>query len=32
MEDPMVKDIMERFDATVVPDSVRPGKQQGRTE
>jgi DNA polymerase-3 subunit gamma/tau len=27
MEDPMVKDIMERFDATVVPDSVRPGKQ-----
>ena len=32
MEDPMVKDIMERFDATVVPDSVRPGKQQGRSE
>jgi DNA polymerase-3 subunit gamma/tau len=32
MEDPMVKDIMERFDATVVPDSVRPGKQQGRAE
>ena len=32
MEDPMVKDIMERFDATVVPDSIRPGKQQGRAE
>ena len=32
MEDPMVKDIMERFDATVVPDSVRPGKQPRRTE
>ncbi|MDG2236437.1 MAG: DNA polymerase III subunit gamma/tau [Arenicellales bacterium] len=27
MEDPMVMDIMERFDATVVPDSVRPAKQ-----
>jgi DNA polymerase-3 subunit gamma/tau len=26
MDDPMVKDIMERFDATVVPGSVRPGK------
>jgi DNA polymerase-3 subunit gamma/tau len=32
MEDPMVKDIMERFDATVLPDSVRPGKQPRRTE
>ncbi|MGE4634225.1 MAG: DNA polymerase III subunit gamma/tau [Arenicellales bacterium] len=32
MDDPMVKDIMERFDATVVPGSVRPGKQQRRTE
>jgi hypothetical protein len=28
MDDPVVKDIMERFDATVVPDSVRPGKQE----
>ncbi|MDP6531677.1 MAG: DNA polymerase III subunit gamma/tau [Arenicellales bacterium] len=28
MDDPVVKDIMERFDATVVPDSIRPGKQE----
>ncbi len=32
MDDPMVKDIMARFDATAVPESVRPGKQQRNSE
>ena len=30
MHDPVVQDIIERFDATVMPDSVEPG--QRRTE
>jgi hypothetical protein len=29
MQDPVVQDIIDRFDATVVPDSVRTGQKGG---
>lgn len=32
MDDPTVQDLVSAFDATVVPDSVRPGKQQRNSE
>ena len=28
LEDPAVQDMMKRFDATVVPESVRPAKSE----
>jgi len=32
MDDPTVQDLVSAFDATVVPESVRPGKQQRNSE
>jgi hypothetical protein len=32
MDDPTVKGLVSAFDATVVPESVRPGKQQRNNE
>ena len=32
INDPAVQDIMDVFDATVVPDSVRPGNHKGREQ
>ena len=29
MQDPTVQEVIERFDATVVPESVQPGHQRG---
>ena len=29
MQDPVVQDIIDRFDATVVPDSVQTGQKGG---
>ena len=29
MRDPTVQEVIERFDATVVPESVQPGNQRG---
>ena len=29
MQDPTVQEVIERFDATVVPESVQPGNQRG---
>ena len=32
MDDPTVQGLVSAFDATVVPESVRPGKQQRKSE
>jgi len=32
MDDPAVQSLVSAFDATVVPDSVTPGKQQRKNE